>query len=105
MKDKKETRYPCEICDLLECTCWCKCWLPHHECMCEYDEETIWQEVEVSRDTVQLLINKISEKIDNDQEIIKKRWTAWPLLWAFDMWYYEWCKSCISLLQELIYKS
>lgn len=55
------------------------------------------------RETTQSLINKISEKIDNDQEIIKRRWTAWPLLWAYDMWYYEWCKSCISLLQELIY--
>ena len=34
-KDKNR----CEVCDLFECTCFCKCGLPHDQCVCGWKEE------------------------------------------------------------------
>jgi hypothetical protein len=31
---------PCEICDMIEdCSCWCKCGLPHEQCICGFKPE------------------------------------------------------------------
>lgn len=30
----------CEVCDSLEkCTCFCKCGLPHDQCICNFSED------------------------------------------------------------------
>lgn len=36
---KEDTQFNCEECDLLECTCFCKCGLPHGYCVCGFSEK------------------------------------------------------------------
>jgi len=36
-KDKEMAR--CEVCDSFECNCFCKCGLPHDQCVCDFKQE------------------------------------------------------------------
>jgi hypothetical protein len=38
-KKTKKVKYRCEVCDLFECTCFCKCGLPHDQCVCGFTPE------------------------------------------------------------------
>jgi hypothetical protein len=55
MKDKT---FFCENgCSKDECTCWCKCWLPYNQCICDMTEED-WEKYSEQLD-------KLREKDEN----------------------------------------
>lgn len=39
MLNELKEKNRCEVCDLFECTCFCKCGLPHDQCVCGFTED------------------------------------------------------------------
>ena len=71
---KTVEKYRCEVCDAFECNCFCKCGLPHDQCVCGFKPEdfTLTKPI-IDTNFLQVKVNFTPIQIGNDERMQEAR--------------------------------